>query len=154
MNFKRKRNIKKLAKIYATIQWLFVIIFAVTFSVIFIQGSSVLFWVMAIPSMLLSFTFNILSIFCSNKRTNYLSNIEKYKQWMYFNTILDLLKEENCDDAIHIYNYCLKKGKLKDFLYGYIICAEQRSIDKNRKQNGDENFNKFRNQVKAEDVKF
>ena len=162
MDFKTKRRIKKLAKLYFTLSWVFAIIFTFSITAIIFTVASTteknpafnnLIWIIG-STFVIALVFDVVAMYFTAKRETYLARIKQYKQRVYFNTIINLIKNNDFKKAVDIHNNCLKTGNLKDFTFAYIISASQYSKDKERKQIGDEALGKFREYFKPEDVKF
>ena len=156
MNFKTKRHYKKMARIYFTIAWAMTIawiLYVITCIVIIVVTSHpnaptndnkggffilILFLLPLITAVVLGW----IGQEYMNKRIRYKKQINEYRQRRFFTQIIDLLREDNLNDAINIYEDLLIDRDFRKFAFPLLINSLMNSTNEDQHNKGVKIFNK------------
>jgi hypothetical protein len=136
MDFKTKRKYKKIANMFYSITYVLMVIF-VTYLILIGTGvlnkniiSLQLFIVpiCALPLIAL-LTMYVAQIF-SGKRIEYIRKIKLYRQYSFFNQAITLVRENEFDKAVDIFNkLIIKHNMLADILLAFMMGTFLKSDD-------------------------
>ena len=166
MNFTTKRKHKKLAGVFHTLGYIFIILFALELftmmgygiaidgELTFLDGISP--WILVLTFGLpvaSSITFGILGAYHANQRYQFLNNIKRYRNYSNFQKCLSALINEEFD-KVGDYYLAMYRGELKDYLWAFGVASFFKSKDEKWKKKGLELINNYREDYMPSKVHF
>jgi ABC-type multidrug transport system fused ATPase/permease subunit len=147
MDFATKRHYKKMARIYFTIAWSLAItwiLYIVACFVIIIvtnvpshnDNVNFLFFLLFLLPFITAVVLGYIGQEYLNKRIRYKKQINEYRQRRFFTQIIDLLRINNLNDAIVIYEELLTDRNLRKFVFPLLINSLMNSTDENQHNKG------------------
>ena len=150
-----KNKTKKLAKVFNILTWSIILIF---FGMLISLISGVMFTFIPNVNVKLVFFFTpmfigivflgIYGVHSSNLR-EYRRDIWHKRQSFYLHRIIGLLKANDIQSAVDIYNDCLIYKTFRNFLYGMLISEFRHSIDSKWNAKAEENLQRIFNDIKV-----
>lgn len=150
MNYKTKRRYKRKAKLFFSLAWgltiLWVLIITYGIYLVFTLqhlsnnnkedvGFGVLFIIYIFP-LILGLIFGMIGQYYVNKRIRYKVQIKEYRQRRFFTQVIDLLRIDNLNDAINIYEDLLTDRDLRKFVFPLLIKGLMNSTDEDQHDKG------------------
>lgn len=132
MNFKTKRHNKKMSKLFFSLAYGMVIIWAimiVTFMIMLISptkpihnsnNTDILVTISFFLPLILCIVFGFIGQSFLNERTTYKANIKEYRQRKFFRQTILLMREGNLNKAIDTYDL-VTKYEYRKFLYPFFL---------------------------------
>jgi|ERR1035437_6432552 uncharacterized integral membrane protein len=148
MNFKTKRHNKKMSKVFFTLAYCMVIIWALMIVTLIIMmitstklihnsnNTGLLVTISFFLPLILGILFGFIGQSFLNERITYKANIKEYRQRKFFTQTLLLIREGNLNKAIDTYGL-VTKYEYHKFLYPFFLNEFLHSTDEIQQKKGE-----------------
>ena len=150
-----KNKTKRLAKVFNMLTWSIILIFF-TMLISLISGVMFTFIPNVTVRLVAFFSPLFIGIVFLGIYTNYSGNLQQYRrdiwnkrQWFYVYRIVELLKANDIQSAVDIYNDCLVQRQYRVFMNGILISEFRHSSDPIWNAKAEENLQRIFNDIKV-----
>lgn len=149
MNFKEKRHVKKLAKIFTTLAYVVMVAWALTVIGGLIRAmtaeveiSGMAMFVYGVAPIIMTLVLGFTGQRFVNKRVAYKQGIEKYRQRVFFTRAIKTILMGGKDAFKHAARTyeCLNEDALRRFIYSFVLTASYFSDEEKTKEKGNNTF--------------
>lgn len=163
--YKQKHKLKRNAKIAFILAYVQVALFFISMILLLVgrlndwseipkEGFGVLGAFIIFSPLYSGMLFAGIGSYYHQTRMNIKMDINTYRQRVYFNKVINLMLSEQYDEALVIYNDCVKLCTLRSFLYAFILATLAQQKDKEKALVSLDRIKNVQAEINPEDILF